>query len=42
MKAGTLPAEEFYAWSKKAREKKAAHDSGKIPQEEYIVWLKES
>ena len=39
MKAGTLPPEEFYAWSKRAREKKAACEAGEISQEEFRKWL---
>ena len=39
MKAGTLPPEEFYAWSKRAREKKAACETGEISQEEFSDWL---
>ena len=39
MKAGTLPPEEFYAWSKRAREKKAACEMGEISQEEFSDWL---
>lgn len=39
MKAGTLPAEEFYAWSKKAREKKAFCEAGKITPDKFRAWL---
>lgn len=39
MKAGTLPAEGFYAWSKKAREEKAACESGEITPNKFRAWL---
>ena len=35
MKAGTLPSQEFYAWSKKAREKKAACEAGEITVDKF-------
>ena len=37
MKAGTLPAEEFYAWSRKFREMRAACDAGKISRNEFMT-----
>ncbi len=42
IKAGRVTAEEFYAWSEKAREKKAECDGRKITLEEYQQWLKDS
>ena len=39
MKAGTLPSQEFYAWSKKAREKKAACEAGEITVDKFKAWL---
>lgn len=42
IKAGRVTAEEFYAWSEKAREKKAECDSGKISLGEFEGWLRES
>ena len=39
---GRVTAEEFYAWSEKAREKKAECDSGKISLGEFEGWLRES
>lgn len=41
IKAGRVTAEEFYAWSEKAREKKAECDEGKITLGEFEGWLKE-
>ena len=38
MKAGTLPSQEFYAWSKKAREKKAACEAGEITVDKFKAW----
>lgn len=40
IKSGTLPAEEFYSWRQKAREKKAACEAGEITQENFKAWLK--
>ena len=37
-----LTQEEFYAWSEKAREKKAECESGKTTLEEFGRWLGES
>ena len=42
IKARRVTAEDFYAWSEKAREKKAECDSGMITLEEYQQWLKDS
>lgn len=42
IKAGRVTAEVFYAWSEKAREKKAECDNGAITLEEYRRWLKDS
>ena len=42
IKAGRVTAEEIYAWSEKAREKKAECDSGKISLGEFEGWLRES
>ena len=42
IKAERVTAEVFYAWSEKAREKKAECDSGAITLEEYRRWLKDS
>ena len=42
IKAGRVTAEEFYAWSEKAREKKVECDTGAISLEEYQQWLKDS
>ena len=39
MKAGKLPPEEFYAWSKEAREVKAACEAGEITQDKFKAWL---
>jgi len=41
-KAGRVSAEEFYAWSVQAREKKKDCDQGNISLEEYQDWLKHS
>ena len=41
IKAGRVTAEEFYAWSEKAREKKAECDEEKITLGEFEGWLKE-
>ena len=42
MKAGTMAADDFYAWSEKAREKKAECEGGKLTREEFERWLMES
>lgn len=42
IKAERVTAEEFYAWSEKAREKKMECDTGAISLEEYQQWLKDS
>jgi len=42
IKAGRVTAEDFYAWSEKAREKKAECDTGVISYKEYQQWLKDS
>ena len=42
MKAGTMAADGFYAWSEKAREKKAECEAGKLTRDEFERWLKES
>ena len=39
MKAGKLPPEEFYTWSKAAREVKAACEAGEITQDKFKAWL---
>ncbi len=40
IRAGRITKDEFYAWSEKAREKKAECDSGTLSLEEYVDWLK--
>lgn len=42
MKAGTMIAGDFYAWSEKAREKKAECEAGELTREEFERWLMES
>lgn len=42
MKAGTMAAADFYAWSEKAREKKAECEAGKLTREEFERWLMKS
>lgn len=42
IKAGRISAEDFYAWSVLAREKKKDCDRGNISLEEYQDWLKHS
>ena len=42
MKAGTMAADDFYAWSEKTREKKAECEAGKLTRDEFECWLKES
>ena len=42
IKAGRVTAEEFYAWSEKAREKKAECDEGRITLGEFEGWLRDS
>lgn len=42
IKAGRVTAKEFYAWSEKARVKKAECDKGDISLEDFERWLKES
>ena len=42
MKAGTMAADDFYAWSEKAREKKAECEAGELTREEFERWLMES
>ena len=39
MKAGKLSADEFYTWSKAAREVNAACEAGKITQDKFKAWL---
>ena len=40
IKAGKLPADDFYKWSEQARLKKLACDKGEITLEEFSAWLK--
>ena len=40
IKAGKIPAEDFYQWSEQARRKKQACDKGEITLEEFEAWLK--
>ncbi len=40
IKAKKIDADEFYAWSERAREKKAKCDRGEISLEEFKEWLK--
>lgn len=42
MKSGTMASSDFYAWSEKAREKKAECEAGELTREEFERWLKES
>jgi len=42
IKAGKIEPDAFYAWSEKAREKKAECDDEIITLEEYREWLKNS
>ncbi len=42
IKSGRLTQEEFYAWSEKAREKKAECEVGKTSFEEFARWLANS
>lgn len=42
MKAGTREADDFYAWSEKAREKKAECEAGELTREEFEFWLEHS
>ena len=42
IKAGRIAKDEFYAWSEKAREKKAECEAGEITLERFGRWLKES
>lgn len=42
IKVGKLTQEELYAWSEKARKKKAECDSGSITLEQFAKWLKNS
>ena len=42
MKAGTMAAVDLYAWSEKAREKKAECEAGELTREEFERWLMES
>ena len=42
MKVGTMAADAFYAWSEKAREKKAECEAGELTREEFERWLMES
>lgn len=42
IRSGRIKAEEFYAWSKVSREKRADCEAGKISLEEFAVWLKRS
>lgn len=40
IKAGKIEQDAFYAWSEKAREKKAKCDAGEISLQEFSEWLK--
>ena len=42
IKAGKLTQDDFYAWSKQAREKKSEYDTGKISYEVFSDWLRTS
>lgn len=42
IKSGRIKPEEFYAWSKISREKRADCETGTISLEEFTAWLKES
>lgn len=42
IKAGKVLPEEVYAWGKRAREKKAQCEDGRITLEEFEAWLKQS
>ena len=42
MKAGTMAADDFYAWSEKTREKKAECEAGELTRDEFERWLRES
>ena len=42
IRVGRLTKDEFYAWSEKAREKKAECETGKITLEEFSEWLRQS
>ena len=37
-----MAADDFYAWSEKAREKKAECEAGELTREEFERWLMES
>jgi len=41
IRTGRIKRDEFYAWSEKAREKKAECEEGKLTLEEFGLWLKE-
>ncbi len=40
--AGKISKDDFYAWSKLAREKKKECDSGTIPCKSFFAWLRQS
>lgn len=42
IKSGWIKPDEFYAWSKISRKKRADCETGKISLEEFTAWLKES
>ncbi len=42
IKAGKITKDEFYAWSERAREKKAECEAGNITLEEFSCWLRGS
>lgn len=42
IRSGLLAQEEFYAWSEKAREKKAECEEGKISFDEFTRWMANS
>lgn len=42
IKAGKISQDDFYNWSKQAREKKSEYDTGKIPYAVFFDWLRTS
>lgn len=42
IKAGKIQADDFYAWSKLAKEKKAECNAGTMPYEDFAEWLRTS
>ena len=40
IRTGRLGADDFYAWSEEARQKKAECEAGAISQDEFLEWLK--